>query len=272
MPHRPDRTGELQALLNDRILLLDGAMGTMIQQHRLEEAAYRGERFRDWSRDLKGNNDLLSITQPEIVRAIHQAYLDAGADILETNTFNANRISMADYAMEDLSFELNLASAGLAAEVAAAASTPEKPRFVAGVIGPTNRTCSLSPDVNDPGFRNISFDDLVIAYSEAARGLIAGGVDILLVETIFDTLNAKAAIFALEQVFQSDGVRLPVMISGTITDASGRTLSGQTTEAFYNSLRHARPVSIGLNCALGPQQLRQYVEELAHISETHVSA
>ena len=272
MPQKPDRTSELQSLLNERILLLDGAMGTMIQRHRLEEAAYRGERFRDWPIDLKGNNDLLSITQPEIIRAIHQAYLDAGADILETNTFNANRISMADYAMEDLCFEFNLASARLACELAAAASTPDKPRFVAGVLGPTNRTCSLSPDVNDPGFRNIHFDELVDAYAEAARGLIEGGADILLVETIFDTLNAKAAIYALEQIFDSDGLRLPVMISGTITDASGRTLSGQTTEAFYNSLRHARPISIGLNCALGPQQLRQYVEELAHISETHVSA
>ena len=272
MPHKSDRTAELLALLNSRILLLDGAMGTMIQRHRLEEDAYRGERFSDWHSDLKGNNDLLSITQPGIIQAIHQAYLDAGADILETNTFNANRISMADYAMEDLSFELNLASARLASEAAAAASTPEKPRFVAGVLGPTNRTCSLSPDVNDPGFRNINFDDLINAYTEAARGLIEGGADILLVETIFDTLNAKAALFALEQVFDEDGVRLPIMISGTITDASGRTLSGQTTEAFYNALRHARPISIGLNCALGPEQLRQYVAELSRISDTHVSA
>jgi len=272
MHHNFDRTAELEVLFSSRILLLDGAMGTMIQRHRLEEEAYRGERFRDWQSDLKGNNDLLSLTQPDIIRAIHQAYLDAGADILETNTFNANRISMADYSMEDLSFELNVASARLACEAAAAASTPDKPRFVAGVLGPTNRTCSLSPDVNDPGFRNISFDELVDAYAEAARGLIEGGADILLVETIFDTLNAKAAIFALEQVFDSDGVRLPVMISGTITDASGRTLSGQTTEAFYNALRHARPISIGLNCALGPEQLRQYVEELARISDTNVSA
>ena len=272
MPHKSDRTAELLALLNSRILLLDGAMGTMIQRHRLEEDAYRGERFSDWHSDLKGNNDLLSITQPGIIQAIHQAYLDAGADILETNTFNANRISMADYAMEDLSFELNLASARLASEAAAAASTPEKPRFAAGVLGPTNRTCSLSPDVNDPGFRNINFDDLINAYTEAARGLIEGGANILLVETIFDTLNAKAALFALEQVFDEDGVRLPIMISGTITDASGRTLSGQTTEAFYNALRHARPISIGLNCALGPEQLRQYVAELSRISDTHVSA
>ncbi len=272
MPNKPDRTAELQALLEKRILLLDGAMGTMIQRHQLEEDAYRGERFSGWHSDLKGNNDLLSITQPEIIRAIHQEYLNAGADILETNTFNANRISMADYAMEDLSFELNLTSARLASEAAAAISTADKPRFVAGVLGPTNRTCSLSPDVNDPGFRNISFDDLVDAYAEAARGLIEGGADILLVETIFDTLNAKAAVFALEQVFDEDGLRLPVMISGTITDASGRTLSGQTTEAFYNALRHAKPISIGLNCALGPEQLRQYVEELSRISETNVSA
>jgi len=272
MSNKPDRTAELQALLEKRILLLDGAMGTMIQRHQLEEDAYRGERFSGWHSDLKGNNDLLSITQPEIIRAIHQEYLNAGADILETNTFNANRISMADYAMEDLSFELNLTSARLASEAAAAISTADKPRFVAGVLGPTNRTCSLSPDVNDPGFRNISFDDLVDAYAEAARGLIEGGADILLVETIFDTLNAKAAVFALEQAFDEDGLRLPVMISGTITDASGRTLSGQTTEAFYNALRHAKPISIGLNCALGPAQLRQYVEELSRISETKVSA
>ena len=272
MSDRIDRTTELQALLNDRILLLDGAMGTMIQRHRLEESAFRGERFHDWTRELKGNNDLLSLTQPALISGIHQAYLDAGADILETNTFNANRISMADYAMEELCYELNLASAKLAREAALAATTPHKPRFVAGVLGPTNRTCSLSPEVNDPGFRNVDFDQLVTAYAEAARGLIAGGVDILLVETIFDTLNAKAALFALQQVFDEDDLTLPIMISGTITDASGRTLSGQTTEAFYNSLRHAQPISIGLNCALGPAQLRQYVEELARISESAVSA
>jgi len=272
MPNKSDRTAELLALLKQRILILDGAMGTMIQRHKLEESAYRGERFQKWHTDLKGNNDLLTLTQPQIIRSIHQAYLDAGADILETNTFNANRISMADYGMQELSFELNKASAQLASELAEAASSAERPRFVAGVLGPTNRTCSISPDVNDPGFRNVTFDELAQAYAEAARGLIEGGADILLVETIFDTLNAKAAIFAIEQVFDQDRLRLPVMISGTITDASGRTLSGQTTEAFYNSLRHVRPISFGLNCALGPRQLRQYVEELANISETFVSA
>lgn len=272
MNHPNDTTAQLLSLLQQRILILDGAMGTMIQRHKLTEADYRGERCADWAADLKGNNDLLSITQPEIISAIHQAYLDAGADILETNTFGANRISMADYRMESLSHEMNVASARLARTVADAASTADRPRFVAGVLGPTNRTCSLSPDVNDPGFRNITFDDLVGAYTEATRGLIEGGSDIILIETIFDTLNAKAAIFAVEQVFEEGQIRLPVMISGTITDASGRTLSGQTTEAFYNSLRHIRPISIGLNCALGPDQLRQYVEEMSRISETHVSA
>jgi len=267
-----NRTDELHNLLKERILILDGAMGTMIQRHQLDEQAFRGERFADWHSDLKGNNDLLCLTRPDIIRDIHQAYLDAGADILETNTFNANRISMADYGMEELSFEINVAAAQLAREAVQATESPNKPRFVAGVLGPTNRTCSLSPDVNDPGFRNIDFDALVSAYAESARGLAQGGVDIILIETIFDTLNAKAAIVAVEQVFDEDGLRLPVMISGTITDASGRTLSGQTTEAFYNALRHARPVSIGLNCALGPDQLRQYVEELDRISETHVSA
>jgi 5-methyltetrahydrofolate--homocysteine methyltransferase len=263
---------DFRARLEERILILDGAMGTMIQRHGLSEADYRGERFAEWPRDLKGNNDLLVLTKPEVIGGIHQAYLDAGADILETNTFNANRISMADYGMEDLAGELNVAAARLARELADAASGPDKPRFVAGVLGPTNRTASISPDVNDPGYRNIDFDTLVAAYAEAARGLIEGGAHLLLIETIFDTLNAKAAIFACEQVFAEDGVRLPVMISGTITDQSGRTLTGQTTEAFYNSLRHARPISIGLNCALGPYELRQYVEEMSRISETHVSA
>ena len=271
MSQPQDRTNELQQILGQRILLLDGAMGTMIQRHQLSEEDYRGERFADWPSDLKGNNDLLSLSRPELIREIHRAYLEAGADIVETNTFGANRISMADYDMESLSYEMNLASARLAREAADAASTPGRPRLVAGVLGPTNRTCSLSPDVNDPGFRNITFDDLVTAYAEATRGLIEGGSDIILIETIFDTLNAKAAIFAVEQVYEEDGLRLPMMISGTITDASGRTLSGQTTEAFYNALRHARPIAIGLNCALGPDQLRQYVEEMARISETHVS-
>ncbi len=267
-----ERSALLHRLLQERILILDGAMGTLIQRHQLGEADYRGARFAHWPRDLKGNNDLLVLTRPEVIGGIHQAYLDAGADILETNSFNANRISMADYGMEDLSREINLAAARLARGLADAASTPDKPRFVAGVLGPTNRTLSISPDVNDPGFRNLDFDTLVAAYAEAARGLIEGGADLLLIETIFDTLNAKAAIFACEQVFDQDGVRLPVMISGTITDQSGRTLTGQTTEAFYNSLRHARPIAMGLNCALGPFELRQYVAEMARVSETHCSA
>ncbi len=269
--HSRDRTPELQALLRERILILDGAMGTMIQRYNLEEADYRGERFREWPCDLKGNNDLLSLTRPALIQDIHRAYLGVGAEIIETNTFNANRISMADYSMEQLSREINLAAARLAREAADDFSTPDRPRFVSGVLGPTNRTCSLSPDVNDPGMRNVTFDDLVQAYDEALQGLIEGGVDILLIETIFDTLNAKAAVFAIEQRFEEQGFRLPVMISGTITDASGRTLSGQTTEAFYNALRHARPLSIGLNCALGPDQLRQYVAELSQLCETHVS-
>ncbi len=267
-----DLSSRFQALLQERILILDGAMGTMIQRHDLSEADYRGERFADWPRDLKGNNDLLTLTQPEVIRGIHQAYLEAGADILETNTFNANRISMADYGMEALSRELNVAATRLARGLADTASTPDQPRFVAGVLGPTNRTLSISPDVNDPGFRNLDFPTLVAAYVEAAEGLIEGGADLLLIETIFDTLNAKAAIVACEEVFEKQGQRLPVMISGTITDQSGRTLTGQTTEAFYNSLRHVQPVSIGLNCALGPYELRQYVAEMARIAETHVSA
>ncbi|MFZ5535890.1 MAG: methionine synthase [Pseudomonadota bacterium] len=271
---RDQRLAALHAALRERIVILDGAMGTMIQRYKLDEAAYRGERFKDWGHDLKGNNDLLVLTQPAIIREIHQAYLEAGADILETNSFNATRIAMADYAMEELSYEINVAAARLAREAADAmtAKTPDRPRFVAGVLGPTNRTASISPDVNDPGFRNVSFDQLVEAYTESTRGLIEGGADIILIETIFDTLNAKAAVFAVEKVFDEDGLRLPVMISGTITDASGRTLSGQTTEAFYNSLRHAQPLSMGLNCALGPDLLRQYVEEMARVSEFYVSA
>ncbi len=249
-------------------------MGTMIQSYKLEEKDYRGARFADWHRDLKGNNDLLSLTQPDIIEAIHTAYLEAGADILETNSFNSTRIAMADYGMESLAFELNAAAARLAREAAEAMSarTPDHPRFVAGVLGPTNRTASISPNVSDPSFRNTSFDALVDAYYEATGGLIEGGADIVLIETVFDTLNAKAAIFAVEKFFDDSGFRLPIMISGTITDASGRTLSGQTTEAFWNSLRHARPLSIGLNCALGARQLRQYVEELSRIAETCVSA
>ncbi len=274
MTHTPSRIPLLRQALAQRILFLDGAMGTMIQTYKLGEADYRGDRFADWGRDLKGNNDLLSLTRPEIIRAIHAAYLEAGADILETNTFNANRISMADYGMEDLAREINREGARLARAAAdvMTAETPDRPRFVAGVIGPTNRTASISPDVNDPGFRNVKFDELVDAYLEAAEALVEGGVDALLIETVFDTLNAKAAIFAVERLFDDGGFRLPVMISGTITDASGRTLSGQTAEAFWNSLRHARPISIGLNCALGAQQLRPFVEELSRIADTHVSA
>ena len=261
-------------LLRKRILFLDGAMGTMIQRHKLEEADYRGEKFADWPSDLKGNNDLLSLTQPAIIKDIHALYLEAGADIIETNTFNSTRIAMADYGMEDLSHEINVASARLARETAdvATARTPEKPRFVAGVLGPTNRTASISPDVNDPAFRNVSYDQLVEAYTESTNALVEGGVDIILIETIFDTLNAKAAVFAVDQYFNDTGKRLPIMISGTITDASGRTLTGQVTEAFLNSMRHAQPVSIGLNCALGAEQLRQYVEELSRIADTHISA
>ncbi len=266
------RASLLPSLLQQRILILDGAMGTMIQRHNLQEADYRGERFADWESDLKGNNDLLVLTQPQIIRDIHTAYLEAGADIIETNTFNATTVAMADYNMESLSYEINVAAARLAREACDAVETDDKPRFVAGVLGPTNRTCSISPDVNDPGFRNITFEELRQAYTESTRGLIEGGADIILIETIFDTLNAKAAIYAVKQVFDEDGIELPIMISGTITDQSGRTLTGQLTEAFYNSLRHAEPISFGLNCALGPDLLRQYVQEMSRISETYVSA
>ncbi|MCG9692095.1 methionine synthase [Vibrio sp. Isolate22] len=265
---------KIDALLKQRILLIDGGMGTMIQDYKLEEQDYRGERFADWHSDLKGNNDLLVLTQPKLIKDIHSQYLEAGADILETNTFNATTIAMADYDMESLSEEINFAAAKLAREAADewTAKTPEKPRFVAGVLGPTNRTCSISPDVNDPGYRNVSFDELVEAYSESTRALIKGGSDLILIETIFDTLNAKACAFAVESVFEEVGITLPVMISGTITDASGRTLSGQTTEAFYNALRHVKPISFGLNCALGPDELREYVGEMSRISESYVSA
>ncbi|PSU46993.1 methionine synthase [Photobacterium frigidiphilum] len=264
----------LQKRLAENILIIDGGMGTMIQGYKLDENDYRGERFADWHSDLKGNNDLLVLTQPQLIKDIHSEYLEAGADILETNTFNATTIAMADYDMESLSAEINFEAAKLARQAADewTLKTPSKPRFVAGVLGPTNRTCSISPDVNDPSFRNVTFDQLVEAYSESTRALIAGGVDLILVETIFDTLNAKACTFAVETVFDEDGVVLPIMISGTITDASGRTLSGQTTEAFYNSLRHVKPISFGLNCALGPDELRQYVDELSRISESAVSA
>lgn len=260
--------------LSQRILFLDGAMGTMIQGYHLEEKDYRGERFSDWDSDLKGNNDVLSLTQPDIIKAIHKAYLDAGCDIIETNTFNATTIAMADYNMESLAYEINFESAKLAKQATEEASlqTPDKPRFVAGTLGPTNRTASMSPDVNAPAFRNTSFDDLVEAYSEAVRGLVDGGTDILLIETVFDTLNAKAAIFAIDQFFEQHNIELPVMISGTITDASGRTLSGQTALAFWNSVNHINPISIGFNCALGAQEMRQYVEELSTKVDTYISA
>ncbi|SMN14908.1 5-methyltetrahydrofolate--homocysteine methyltransferase [uncultured Candidatus Thioglobus sp.] len=262
----------LQGLLERRILVLDGAMGTMIQKHKLSEEEYRGERFKNWHILVQGNNDLLSLTQPKIIQDIHRSYLEVGADIIETNTFNATQTSMSDYKMEEFAYEINVESARLAKVACDKFSTKDKPRFVAGVIGPTSRTCSLSPDVNDPGFRNVTFDELVGVYMESTRGLIEGGSDIILIETIFDTLNAKAAIFAVQQVFEDDNIELPIMISGTITDASGRTLSGQMTEAFYNSLRHADPISIGLNCALGPDLLRQYVAELSRVSNIYVSA
>ncbi len=269
----PTRTTTLESLLAKRIVLLDGAMGTMIQRERLAEADYRGERFRDWPRELKGNNDLLSLTRPQLIRDIHAQFLAAGADIVETNTFNSTAIAMADYGMQGLAYELNLAAARLAQGAARdwESRSPDKPRFVAGVLGPTNRTASISPDVNDPGFRAVTFDQLVAAYAEALRGLLDGGVDLILLETVFDTLNAKAALFAVETLFEERGLRLPLIVSGTITDASGRTLSGQTVEAFYNSVRHARPLAVGLNCALGAKELRPYVEELAGLAECRVS-
>ena len=272
-----DRSARLQALqqaLKERILILDGGMGTMIQSYRLEEHDYRGTRFADWPSDVKGNNDLLILSRPDVIGAIEKAYLDAGADILETNTFNATQVSQADYGMQALAYELNVEGARLARKVADAKTleTPDKPRFVAGVLGPTSRTCSLSPDVNNPGYRNVTFDELVENYTEATRGLIEGGCDLILIETIFDTLNAKAAIFAVQGVFEELGVELPIMISGTITDASGRTLSGQTTEAFWNSVSHAKPISVGLNCALGASELRPYLEELSNKASTYVSA
>ena len=269
----PPHAATLDALLRVRILLLDGAMGTMIQRARLAEEDFRGERFRDWERELRGNNDLLSLTQPRLVLDIHMQYLQAGADLIETNTFNATSVALADYGMQSLAREINFSAARLARQAAAdwMAKTPDRPRFVAGVLGPTNKTASISPDVNDPGYRAVGFDDLVAAYSEAIDGLLEGGVDVLLVETVFDTLNAKAALFAVEAAFQARGLRLPVLVSGTITDASGRTLSGQTAEAFYNSIRHAQPIAVGFNCALGAKELRPYVEELARIAEAYVS-
>ncbi len=274
MSDRITRLTALNEALQQRILILDGGMGTMIQAYKLEEEDFRGERFADWPSDLKGNNDLLVLTRPDAIGAMEKAYLDAGADIIETNTFNSTRVSQADYGMQELSYELNVEGARLARRVCdeKTLETPDRPRFVAGVLGPTSRTCSISPDVNNPGFRNVTFDQLVENYVESTRGLIEGGSDLILIETIFDTLNAKAAIFAVQQVFEDLGVELPIMISGTITDASGRTLSGQTTEAFWNSVRHAKPISVGLNCALGAKELRPYLEELSNKAETYTSA
>ena len=281
----PDRVHKLLDALAQRILIIDGAMGTMIQRHRLEEGDYRGERFAEGfdsqhvhgagcGHDLKGNNDLLLLTKPDVIAGIHTAYLEAGADLLETNTFNATSVSQADYHLEHLVYELNKAGAQVARQCCDAieATNPARPRFVIGVLGPTSRTASISPDVNDPGFRNTSFDALRATYREAIEGLIDGGADTLMVETIFDTLNAKAALFAIEEVFDARGGRLPIMISGTITDASGRTLSGQTAEAFYASVSHGQPLSIGFNCALGATDMRPHVETLAQISSGYVSA
>ena len=270
---------DISTLLKERILVIDGAMGTMIQRHKLTESDYRGTRFADWPSDLKGNNDLLSITQPDIIKDIHLQYLEAGADIIETNTFNAQAVSMADYNMSELSYEINLAAAGCArnAVVEYHAKHPESKDkggpFVAGAIGPMNKTLSLSPDVNNPGFRSISFDEVAEAYYEQVKALVEGGVDLLLIETIFDTLNAKAAIYATKKFFRDNHLEeLPLMISGTITDASGRTLSGQTLEAFYTSIAHANPLSVGLNCALGANQMRSHIEELSQIAVCYTSA
>jgi 5-methyltetrahydrofolate--homocysteine methyltransferase len=268
---RADCTDELTAALRRRIMVIDGAMGTAIQRDRPDEAGYRGERFQDWPSDLIGNNDLLTLTQPHIIAGIHREYLEAGADILETNTFNANAVSLSDYGMEEFSYELNYAGAALARRACDEFSTPDKPRYVAGALGPTTRTASISPDVNDPGARNVSYDQLAAAYLESANGLVDGGADILIIETIFDTLNAKAAVFAIETLFEERGRRWPVIISGTITDASGRTLSGQVTEAFWNSIRHARPIAVGLNCALGAPEMRPYIAEMSRIADTFVS-
>jgi len=273
-PPRPayTRAAELPRLLRERIVVIDGAMGTMIQRHGLGEADFRGQRFAAHPQDLKGNNDLLQLTRPELIRAIHDAYLRAGADIIETNTFGATSIAQQDYGLAQIARELNVAAARIARAAADAAATPGRPRFVAGALGPTPRTASISPDVNDPGARNVGFDQLRAAYHEQASGLLEGGVDIFLVETIFDTLNAKAAIFALDELMESSGERLPVIISGTVTDASGRILSGQTVAAFWHSVRHARPIAVGLNCALGAALMRPYIEELAKLAgDTFIS-
>ena len=271
---REQRIEALKQAVSKRILVLDGAFGTMIQGYALDEAGYRGERFADWHCDVKGNNDLINLSQPHIVAEIHDAYLAAGADILGTNTFSSTTIAQADYGMEALAYELNLEGARLARQAADAwtEKTPEKPRFVTGSLGPTNRTASISPDVSNPGFRATSFDELRDAYFEASKGLVEGGADMLVVETIFDTLNAKAALAAIEDAYDDLGVRLPIMISGTITDASGRTLSGQTVEAFWYSMRHAAPFSVGLNCALGPDMMRPFLADLSRVADTLISA
>jgi len=268
-----DVESRVRAIAAQRILVLDGAMGTAIQALRLSEADFRGQRFADWPRDLRGNNDLLNLTRPDDIGAIHRDYLHAGADIVESNTFSSTAIAQADYGMEDLAYELNREGARLAREAAdAVAAETGRPRFVAGAIGPTNRSASISPDVSNPGFRSVTFNDLVAAYGAAARGLIEGGADMLLLETVFDTLNAKAAIFAFEDIFAEIGRRLPLMISGTITDLSGRTLSGQTPTAFWYSVRHARPLTVGLNCALGAREMRAHIAEIGRVADTLVCA
>ncbi|NIF05300.1 5-methyltetrahydrofolate--homocysteine methyltransferase [Chryseobacterium sp. Tr-659] len=269
-----DSQRSLNAQLQKRILVLDGAMGTMLQRYKFEEEDYRGERFKDWEHPVKGNNDLLSLTQPQAIEEVHKKYLEAGADIIETNTFSGTTIAMADYHMEELVYELNYESAKIARKACDeyTAKDPDKPRFVAGSIGPTNRTASLSPDVNDPGYRAITFEELRVAYKQQCEALLDGGSDILLVETIFDTLNAKAALFAIDELQEERGIKIPIMVSGTITDASGRTLSGQTAEAFLISVSHLNLLSVGFNCALGADQLTPYLETLAHNSEFYVSA
>jgi 5-methyltetrahydrofolate--homocysteine methyltransferase len=261
------RAAQLPTLLAQRIVILDGAMGTMIQRFKLNEEQYRGQRFKDFHKDVKGNNELLSLTRPDVIRDIHERYLAAGADLIETNTFGATTIAQADYDMADLAYEMNVASARIAREACDKYSTPDKPRFVAGAVGPTPKTASISPDVNDPGARNVTFEELRAAYYEQVKGLVEGGSDVLLVETIFDTLNAKAALFAIDQYFDDSGERLPLIISGTVTDASGRILSGQTVTAFWHSVRHAKPLAIGLNCALGATLMRPYIQELNRVAE-----
>ena len=266
------RAQALPGILRQRIAILDGAMGTMIQRFKLGEAQYRGERFKDFGRDVKGNNELLSLTRPDVIRNIHEGYLAAGADLIETNTFGATTIAQEDYGMADLAYEMNLASARLAREACDKFSTPDKPRFVAGALGPTPKTASISPDVNDAGARNVNFEQLRQAYGEQVKALVEGGADLLLVETIFDTLNAKAALFAIEEFFETSGERLPVIISGTVTDASGRILSGQTVTAFWASVRHIQPLAVGLNCALGATLMRPYIQELAKVAgDTFIS-